>query len=212
MKRVNATRMELLKLRKNIEIAERGHKLLEDKRDELMRKFRELAIEVGRRREEVERKIAEVYQTFLTARSLMNPEMLEEALMLPKIQLRVEVSTKSIMGVKVPEIEVKTEGGNGIISYGLYQVPSELDRSLETLSNLVPELIKLAEMEKSIELLSFEIEKTRRRVNALEHVVIPEMKKSEKLIALKLGEMERSYFATLKRIVERLRGEEGIVV
>lgn len=211
MKRVNATRMELLKLRKNTEIAERGHKLLEDKRDELMREFRELAKEVGRKRVDIERKIAEVYQTFLTARSLMNPEMLEEALMLPKIELRVEVSTKSIMGVEVPEIEVKAEGGNGIISYGLYQVPSELDRSLETLSNLVPELIKLAEMEKSLELLSFEIEKTRRRVNALEHVVIPEMKKNEKLIALKLGEMERSYFATLKRIVERLRGEEGAV-
>lgn len=203
MERVNATRMELLKLRKKIKLAERGHKLLKDKRDELMRQFWSLIDENIKLRKEMEEEITVVYSKFLTARSLMNPEMLEEALMFPKIRLEVAVSTRSIAGVQVPKIEMNQEGEG--FSYGFYEVPSELDQSLEALSTLMPKLIQLAGVEKTLELLAREIEKTRRRVNALEYVLIPELKKNAKFIERKLDEMERSTAIMLRSIMGTLR-------
>jgi V/A-type H+-transporting ATPase subunit D len=204
MAKVNATRMELLKLKKRVKLAIRGHKLLKDKRDELMKQFLSLIHRNRELREEIEREIKVVYQTFLAARSLMPPEMLEEALMLPKTQLNVDISTELIMSVQVPKIAIAKEG-DGILSYGLYEVPSELDQSLEALENLMPKLIQLAEMEKSLELLAIEIEKTRRRVNALEYVLIPELESTTKFIEMKLDEMERSSLTTLMSIMEKLR-------
>jgi V/A-type H+-transporting ATPase subunit D len=204
MAKVNATRMELLKLKKRVKLAIRGHKLLKDKRDELMKQFLSLIHRNRELREEIEREIKVVYQTFLAARSLMPPEMLEEALMLPKTQLNVDISTELIMSVQVPKIAIAKEG-DGILSYGLYEVPSELDQSLEALENLMPKLIQLAEMEKSLELLAIEIEKTRRRVNALEYVLIPELESTAKFIEMKLDEMERSSLTTLMSIMEKLR-------
>ncbi len=204
MAKVNATRMELLKLKKRVKLAKRGHKLLKDKRDELMKQFLSLIHRNRELREEIEREIAVVYQQFLAARSLMSPEMLEEALMLPKTQLQVNISTKLIMSVLVPDIEMSQEG-DGFLSYGFYDVPSELDQSLEALSALMPKLIQLAEMEKSLELLAMEIEKTRRRVNALEYVLIPELESTAKFIEMKLDEMERSALTTLMSIMGKLR-------
>lgn len=204
MAKVNATRMELLKLKKRVKLAKRGHKLLKDKRDELMKQFLSLIHRNRELREEIEREIAVVYQQFLAARSLMSPEMLEEALMLPKTQLHVDISTKLIMSVLVPDIEMSQEG-DGFLSYGFYDVPSELDQSLEALSALMPKLIQLAEMEKSLELLAMEIEKTRRRVNALEYVLIPELESTAKFIEMKLDEMERSALTTLMSIMGKLR-------
>lgn len=204
MAKVNATRMELLKLKKRVKLARRGHKLLKDKRDELMKQFLSLIHRNRELREEIEREIAVVYQQFLAARSLMSPEMLEEALMLPKTKLQVDISTKLIMSVLVPDIEMSQEG-NGFLSYGFYDVPSELDQSLEALSTLMPKLIQLAEMEKSLELLAMEIEKTRRRVNALEYVLIPELESTAKFIEMKLDEMERSALTTLMSIMGKLR-------
>ena len=204
MAKVNATRMELLKLKKRVKLAKRGHKLLKDKRDELMKQFLALIHRNRELREEIEREIAVVYQQFLAARSLMSPEMLEEALMLPKTQLQVDISTKLIMSVLVPDIEM-SQKGDGFLSYGFYDIPSELDQSLEALSALMPKLIQLAEMEKSLELLAMEIEKTRRRVNALEYVLIPELESTAKFIEMKLDEMERSALTTLMSIMGKLR-------
>ena len=155
-------------------------------------------------REEIEAEIATAYSQFLAARSLMSPEMLEEALMLPKTQLQVDISTKLIMSVQVPKIEM-TQTGDGFLSYGFYEVPSELDQSLEALSKLMPKLVQLAEMEKSLELLAMEIEKTRRRVNALEYVLIPELETTARFIEMKLDEMERSALTTLMSIMGKLR-------
>ncbi|MBU7014315.1 MAG: V-type ATP synthase subunit D [Theionarchaea archaeon] len=204
MAKVNATRMELLKLKKRVKLAKRGHKLLKDKRDELMKQFLSLIHRNRELREEIEREIAVVYRTFMSARSLMSPEMLEEALMLPKARLHVDVGTRLIMSVQVPQIVV-SQKGEGILSYGLYNVPSELDESLEALQDLMPKLIQLAEMEKSLELLAAEIEKTRRRVNALEYVLIPELESTARFIEMKLDEMERSALTTLMSITGKLR-------
>jgi len=204
MAKVNATRMELLKLRKRVKLAKRGHKLLKDKRDELMKQFLSLIHKNRELREEIEREIVTVYQNFMAARALMSPEMLEEALMLPKTTLKVDISTSLIMSVQVPKIEVEQQG-DGFISYGLYEIPSALDQSLEALSVLMPKLIRLAEMEKSLELLALEIEKTRRRVNALEYVLIPELETTARFIEMKLDEMERSSLTTLMSIMGKLR-------
>ena len=204
MAKVNATRMELLKLRKRVKLARRGHKLLKDKRDELMKQFLSLIHRNKALREDIEKEIAVVYQNFMAARALMSPEMLEEALMLPKTRMTLDISTSLIMSVQVPKIKMEQEG-NGFISYGLYEVPSALDQSLEALSVLMPKLIQLAEMEKSLELLAFEIEKTRRRVNALEYVLIPELEETARFIEMKLDEMERSSLTTLMSIMGKLR-------
>jgi V/A-type H+-transporting ATPase subunit D len=204
MAKVNATRMELLKLQKKVKLARRGHKLLKDKRDELMKQFLSLIHKNRELRERIEKEIAVVYRNFMAARALMSPEMLEEALMLPKTRLRVDISTALIMSVRVPKIEMEQEG-EGFISYGLYEVPSALDQSLEMLSTLMPELIRLAEMEKSLELLAMDIEKTRRRVNALEYVLIPELETTARFIEMKLDEMERSALTTLMSIMGKLR-------
>ena len=204
MAKVNATRMELLKLQKKVKLARRGHKLLKDKRDELMKQFLSLIHKNRELRERIEKEIAVVYRNFMAARALMSPEMLEEALMLPKTRLKVDISTALIMSVRVPKIEMEQEG-EGFISYGLYEVPSALDQSLEMLSTLMPELIRLAEMEKSLELLAMDIEKTRRRVNALEYVLIPELETTARFIEMKLDEMERSALTTLMSIMGKLR-------
>jgi V/A-type H+-transporting ATPase subunit D len=196
--------MELLKLRKRVKLARRGHKLLKDKRDELMKQFLSLIHKNRELREEIEKEIAVVYQNFMAARALMSPEMLEEALMLPKIRLNIDISTALIMSVQVPKITVEQEG-EGVLSYGLYEVPSVLDQSLEALSYVMPRLIQLAEMEKSLELLALDIEKTRRRVNALEYVLIPELETTARFIEMKLDEMERSALTTLMSIMGKLR-------
>lgn len=204
MAKVNATRMELLKLKKRVKLAKRGHKLLKDKRDELMKQFLSLIHRNRELREEIEREIAVVYQNFLAARSLMLPEMLEEALMLPKARMKVDITTELIMSVQVPKITL-SRAGDSIISYGFYEVPSDLDQSLQALDNLMPKLLQLAEMEKSLELLATEIEKTRRRVNALEYVLIPELENTARFIEMKLDEMERSALTTLMSIMGKLR-------
>jgi V/A-type H+-transporting ATPase subunit D len=204
MAKVNATRMELLKLKKRVKLAKRGHKLLKDKRDELMKQFLSLIHRNRELREKIEEDIAVVYQNFMTARALMSPEALEEALMLPKTRLTVDISTTLIMSVQVPKIEVEQKG-EGFISYGMYGTPSALDQSLEALSALLPNLIRLAEMEKSLELLAQEIERTRRRVNALEYVLIPELETTTRFIEMKLDEMERSALTTLMSILGKIR-------
>ncbi len=204
MAKVNATRMELLKLKKRVKLAKRGHKLLKDKRDELMKQFLSLIHKNRELREKIEKDIEVVYQNFMMARALMSPEVLEEALMLPKTRLKIDISTTLIMSVQVPRIDVEQEG-KGFISYGMYGTPSELDQSLEALSELMPNLIRLAEMEKSLELLAQEIEKTRRRVNALEYVLIPELETTSRFIEMKLDEMERSSLTTLMSIMGKLR-------
>jgi V/A-type H+-transporting ATPase subunit D len=195
--------MELLRLKKRVLLAQRGHRLLKDKQDELIKQFMPLVKEVIGLRKEVEEGLKKAFQSFVTARMLMPPEFIEEALMWSGERITLEVSYKHIVGVKVPEYEIKKEGD--IYNYGLATTSSELDVALKAYSDLLPSLVKLASLEKTLELLAAEIERTRRRVNALEYIFIPNLEETIKYITMKLSEMERADLTRLMRIKEIVR-------
>ncbi|HCS72736.1 MAG TPA: V-type ATP synthase subunit D [Clostridiales bacterium] len=203
---VSPTRMVLTGLKKRLKTARRGHKLLKDKRDELMKKFLDIVRENKRLREEVEEKLNIVHSRFVMARAVMNTELVEEALMFPKTEVNLNASTRNIMSVDVPMLEFTT-GDNlegDIYPYGFANTTGELDEAIATLSALTPELLKLAEMEKSAQLLADEIEKTRRRVNALEYVLIPDLEETIKYITMKLDENERSNLTRLMKVKDMM--------
>lgn len=186
---VNPTRMALLGLKKKIKSAKRGHKLLKDKQDGLMQKFMEIIREAKRLRLEVEEKLGAAFKNFIRAGSLMSEEFLESALLYSTAKTELSVQTKNVMSVRIPKFELKTEGD--VITYGYLQTSGELDMSLQSFQDIFPLLIQLAEIEKSAEALADELEKTRRRVNALEYRMIPDLEDTIKFIQMKLGEMER---------------------
>ena len=171
---VNPTRMELSKLKKKLESARRGHKLLKDKRDELMRQFMLLIRENRELRAEVEQGIAEANKCMAVAGSLMQSEALETALLLPKQEVELDVGEKNVMSVYIPVFKAKfrTSDSNDIYSYGTAFTSIDLDGAVSSLSDVFPKMIRLAEIEKACQLMADEIEKTRRRVNALEHILI----------------------------------------
>lgn len=200
---VSPTRMELLKLRKRVAVAIRGHKLLKDKRDELMKEFLRLVRENRSLRAEVEAKLVAAFRSFLVARAVMPREALETAIMAPKQQVSMDVASAVVMNVHVPRFTLRQEGD--VISYGFVDTSAELDAALGAFSDVLPVLVRLAEVEKSAELLADEIERTRRRVNALEYVLIPELQSAVKNISMKLSEQERSSIARLMRIKDIVR-------
>jgi len=203
---VNPTRMVLTGLKKRLQMARRGHKLLKDKRDELMKKFLEIVRENKVLREEVEEKLKLVHSRFVMARAVMSSEIVEEALMFPKVEVSLNTSTRNIMSVDVPVLEftteISTEGD--IYPYGFANTTAELDEAISTLSELTPKLLKLAEIEKSAQLLADEIERTRRRVNALEYVLIPNLEETIKYIVMKLEENERSNLTRLMKVKDMM--------
>ncbi|MEG1551064.1 MAG: V-type ATP synthase subunit D, partial [Oscillospiraceae bacterium] len=191
---VNPTRMELTNLKRKLVTAKRGHKLLKDKRDELMRRFLELVRENKELRKTVEQGIGEANRHMAVARSVMSDSTLSVALMIPTQEMSLEISEKNVMSVMLPEFDIKfkTADANDIYSYGFAFTSSDLDNAVKSLSDITPLLLRLAEVEKSCQLMSSEIEKTRRRVNALEHVMIPRYEETIKYITMKLDENERS--------------------
>ncbi len=205
---VNPTRMEMTKLKKRLVTARRGHKLLKDKRDELMKQFLDMARKNRALRREVEAALAQAYDNFVIARAVMSSENLEEALMFPKQRVSVEVNMRNIMSVDVPEYDFRTEGSEGnIYAYGLAESSGELDSAICTLSDIFPKLLELAQMEKATNLLAQEIEKTRRRVNALEHVMIPQFEETIKFISMKLEENERGNITRLMKVKDMMIAE-----
>lgn len=205
---VNPTRMEMTKLKKRLVTARRGHKLLKDKRDELMKQFLDMARQNRALRREVEQALSQAYDNFIIARAVMSAENLEEALMFPKQRVSVEVQTKNIMSVNVPEYDFRTEGSEGnIYAYGLADTSGELDGAIYTLSEIFPKMLELAQMEKATNLLAQEIEKTRRRVNALEHVMIPQLEETIKFISMKLDENERGNITRLMKVKDMMIAE-----
>lgn len=209
--RVNPTRMELNRLKRRLAMAQRGHKLLKDKRDELMRKFLELIRENRSLRAKVEEELSCSFANFLLARAVMSPESLEEAIMFPMASVEVEVERLNLMNVRVPTFRLpKEENQKGeVYPYGFANTSAELDTSISALSAVLPQLIRLAELEKAIYLLADEIEKTRRRVNALEHVLIPRLQDTIKYISMKLDENERGALTRLMKIKDIVRGKES---
>ena len=204
--RVNPTRMELTRLKKRLKVARRGHKLLKDKRDELMKQFLELVRKNKELREKVEEMLMKVHDNFLIARAVMSSEILEEALMFPKQSVSLDVSIKNIMSVDVPVFDFKTrsEDESNIYPYGFATTSGELDGAIGTLSEVLPYMLELAQMEKAAQLLAEEIEKTRRRVNALEYVMIPQLEETIKYITMKLDENERGNLTRLMKVKDMM--------
>jgi V/A-type H+-transporting ATPase subunit D len=195
--------MELIRLKKRLIVAKRGYKLLKDKRDALIQVFVRLAKESNILREELEEKLLKCYAIFSNTSSLMSKLALEETLMFPKAKGKAEVSFKNVMSVNVPQYKLKCEGR--YYSYGLVDTTAELDSALKKYHEILPLMLRVAELDKSITLLANEIEKTRRRVNALEYVIIPDLEETIKFITMKLDEMARSNTSAIMRIKEIIR-------
>lgn len=205
--RVNATRMELLRQKKRLAMAQRGHRLLKQKRDELMHRFMELVEESRGLRERVEEALAQGFRSFLVARAEMAKEGLYAALMTggdSRGGSLLAVRMDSVMNVQVPRFALRDS--REPYAYGFATTSAELDRALTAFAGVLPELLKLAEIEKAMELLAEEIETTRRRVNALEQILIPRLEQTIRFIYMALDEMERSSRAQLLRIKDIIRG------
>lgn len=206
---VNPTRMELTRLKKKLVTASRGHKLLKDKRDELMRQFLDMARENMELRKKVEAGIKAANTNFVIAKAGMNEQTLSTALMAPKQEVRVALGDRNVMSVDIPVYDYKTKSANSndIYSYGFAFTSGELDDAVKSLSDILPDMLRLAEVEKSCQMLAAEIEKTRRRVNALEHVIIPETREGIKYISMKLDENERSTQVRLMKVKDMMLEE-----
>ncbi len=206
--RVNPTRMELTRQKKKLMSATRGHKLLKDKRDELVRQFMDMIKENMRLRLKVEEGLKRANREFAVARAGMSEEVLNTALMANNKSLEIKQDYKNIMSVDIPQFCAKTEiGGRDIYSYGYAFTAGDLDDAIYSLSNVFSDMIKLAEIEKSCQLMASEIEKTRRRVNALEHVIIPQALDNIKYITMKLDENERSTQIRLMKVKDMMLEE-----
>lgn len=203
---VSPTRMELTNLKRKLVTARRGHKLLKDKRDELMRQFLDLVRENKALRIKVEKAIAQANRHFSLAAASMSDESLAVSLMMPSQKMTVDVKEKNIMSVKTPFFvpEYKFADNGEIFSYGLAFTSGDLDDGVKALSDIMPDMLRLAEIEKTCQLLSAEIEKTRRRVNALEYVMIPDYEDTIRYITMKLDENDRSNTTRLMKIKDMM--------
>ena len=199
---VNPTRMEMSCLKGQLKTATRGHKLLKDKLDELMKQFMEIVKENKRLREEAEAALENAYQNFIIARAVLSEASLGEALMIPQQAVSVKVTNKNIMSVNVPVFDFQKEDGKGtsIYPYGMAFTSGELDSAMLSFSDAMEPLLRLAESEKTAQLLAQEIERTRRRVNALENVMIPNYQETIKYIMMKLEENERANTTRLMKV------------
>ncbi len=206
---VNPTRMELTRLKKKLTTATRGHKLLKDKRDELMRQFLDRVRENRRLREEVEAGICAANMNFLLARAGSQDAVMNTALLAPKQRVSLECGVENVMSVEIPQFTFKTRtpDQNDIFSYGFAFTGGDLDGAVQSLQDIFPQMLRLAECEKGCQLMAAEIEKTRRRVNALEHVVIPELQENIRYITMKLDENERSTQIRLMKVKDMMLQE-----
>lgn len=193
---VNPTRMELSKLKIKLVTAKKGHKLLKDKQDELMRIFIEMIKKNKKARQNTEKKVENALKNFLLARAIMSNEAYEESIFVPKMNFKIDLSKKNVMSVRIPVLKLDEDLSNPNLSdiypYSYGGTSAELDDAVYELNGIMPDLIRLAELEKSCELMADEIEKTRRRVNALEYMTIPQLEETIKFIRMKLDENDRA--------------------
>lgn len=197
---VNPTRMELRRLKTRLKTATRGHKLLKDKSDEMIRQFMIYIRENKRLREEVEGELSQALKEFMLARAVSSDSVIEEAIAMPGVKVELATSEKNVMSVGVPEFNIVQKESGDLYPYSFAAVTAELDNSIATLSTLLPKLLRLAEVEKTCNMLADEIEKNRRRVNALEYVMIPQLEETIKYITMKLDENERSSTIRLMKV------------
>ena len=206
--KVNPTRMELRRLKDRKKTAVRGHKLLKDKSDEMIRQFIGYAKENMRLRLEVEQGLSNALAEFMLAKSVSQDGVIWEALSMPSIGMELEIGKKNIMSVNVPSIGIKKSESTSLYPYSFASVTSELDKSISTISVLAEKLIKLAEVEKTCNMLATEIEKNRRRVNALEYIMIPQTEEAIHDITMKLDENERGNIVRLMKVKTMLANRE----
>ena len=197
---VNLTRIESINMKKSLKTAQRGHKLLKDKLDELIKKLLELVKINDQLRKKTDEMLTKAYQNFMLAKAVMGEEYIEEALIIPKQSVSLNLGETSIMSVKIPQFEINKEDSDYKVLYGFAYTTFELDKAIECFSQVSEALLELAQNEKAIELISAEIEKTRRRVNALEYMTIPQLKETIKYIRMKLDENERSATTRLMKV------------
>ena len=202
---ITPTRMELSRIKKKLVTAQRGHKLLKDKRDELMRQFLEMIHDCAALRAGVEERLASCNMAFTAARAEMSEEAVNVALSAPKYEMEVEATEQNVMSVGIPKVTLRAY--NDAPSYGFAFTALSLDAATEELRALMPDLILLAEKEHACRLMADEVEKTRRRVNALEHVTIPEAQRDIRYITMKLGENERANQTRLMKVKDMMLKE-----
>ena len=206
---VNPTRMELRRLKTRLKTATRGHKLLKDKSDEMVRRFLELVRTDRSLREEIEGDIAEALRCFMLARAVSSTQDIEQALAMPKMRVSLVAGLKNIMGIDVPDVSVSLPDAKDLLPYAFAGTPADLDIAVIKLSQLTEKLLRLAEVEKTCNMLAVEIEKNRRRVNALEYVMIPQLNETIKYILMKLDENERGNLTRLMK-VKSMMNSEGV--
>ena len=206
---VNPTRMELTRLKGKLKTAQRGHKLLKDKRDELMKQFLDTVRELRALRSQVEQDLLRVHSSFTVASALMSAQAMEQALMYPKQSVELTMSFQNIMSVNVPvyHYQTRTDDTGDIFPYGFAATSGELDGAVAALGKVFQDMLKLAQTEKAAQLMAEEIEKTRRRVNALEYVVIPDTQDSIRYITMKLDENDRSTTTRLMKVKDMILKE-----
>ena len=205
---VNPTRMELRRLKARLKTAVRGHKLLKDKSDEMIRQFMVYARKNKQLRMETEAALSDALKGFMLARAVSDDQGIEEAVAMPASFVEAEVSTKSVMSVEVPSIKIKERKAQDMFPYSFSSVTAELDDSIVTLNGVVAKMVELAEVEKTCNMLADEIEKNRRRVNALEYVMIPELEETIKYISMKLEEQERSNVVRLMKVKDMIQNRD----
>ena len=200
------TRMELTRLKGKLKTARRGHKLLKDKRDGLMKQFLEVVRELRSLRAEVGEELMTVHKSFTVASAIMSSEALEQALLYPKQSVELTQTSKNIMSVNVPvyDFQTKTKSDADIYPYGFAATSGELDTAVDALGKVFRKMLKLAETEKTAQLMAEEIEKTRRRVNALEYVMIPDLQESIRYITMKLDENDRATTIRLMKVKDMI--------
>lgn len=198
--RVNPTRMELKRIVIRLKTAVRGHKLLKDKSEEMIRQFSVLIRKNKKLREEVENELSSALRSFMLSKSITDSKVLEEAIVMPAVSFSVDGGFKNVMSVQVPLITINESSAGNIFPFSFAGITGELNASIATISRLMPKLISLAEVEKTCNMLADEIQKNKRRVNALEYVMIPQMKETIKFITMKLDENERANLIRLMKV------------
>lgn len=196
--KVSTTRITLLNLKKELKVAQKGHKLLKDKRDGLMKKFMALIRETRALRESVEIRLGSAFESYARANAMISESVLESAMMLPNAEISLDVNVKNVMSVKLPEFQI-TKKGNAF-SYGYLGTTGDLDNAIIKFDEVFVDIIRLAELESSVERLAEEIEKTRRRVSALEHIRIPDLQDTIRFISLQLEERGRDAIVSTMRV------------
>lgn len=209
---VNPTRMALSELKARLKTSFRGHKLLKDKQDELMRQFIDMIKENKALREKVEEKLQNSFSDFLMASAIMSPEFLDEAVSFPKTKVNVDIETKNVMSVIIPQMKFSREGeadSSEIYPYGYAQTSQDLDLAIDSLNSVMDDMLALAQIEKATQLMADEIEQTRRRVNALEYRTIPDLEETIKYIRAKLDENERANITRLMKVKDIIAKQEN---